>query len=385
MARKVCIVGTAHPFRGGMADFNHRLAQAFQQNGDEVEIINFTTQYPAFLFPGKTQLSDDQPPENLKIVRRLSSVNPISWIAVGRKIRKMNPDILMVNYWLPLMAPAFGTLLRFAGSSRKTRVLSVVHNIIPHEKRIGDFWFSKYFSSAVDGFLTLSKSVLRDLDSFDRKKPRRFNPHPLYDHYGQSHDRRLAKLQLGLNPEKRHLLFFGFIRDYKGLDLLLKAMKPLQENLKDLELVVAGEFYSNPDFYHKLIQELGIEASVHLHTDFISSERVGLYFSAADLVVQPYKSATQSGVTQIAYHFNKPMVVTNVGGLGELVPHGIAGLVAEPDPKDISRAVENYFNDYQESMLVENIKEIKKMYSWEKLIEKINQLDEEVLEQKNKS
>ncbi|HKK11119.1 MAG TPA: glycosyltransferase [Bacteroidales bacterium] len=382
MGRKVCIVGTAHPFRGGMADFNHRLAQAFLANGDEVEIINFTTQYPGFLFPGKTQFSEDKPPEGLKIQRKLSSVNPISWISAGLIIRKMKPDILMVNYWLPLMAPAFGSLIRVAVRNRKTRVLSVVHNIIPHEKRIGDYWFSKYFSAAVDGFLTLSRSVLKDLDAFDKTKPRQFNPHPLYDHYGEPHDRRLAKIQLGLDPDKKHLLFFGFIRDYKGLDLLLKAMKPVKERLPGVELVVAGEFYSSPDSYHQIIKDLQIDEYVNLHTDFISSERVGLYFSAADLVVQPYKTATQSGVTQIAYHFNKPMVVTNVGGLGELVPHEIAGLVVDPEPAAIAMAVEKYFREQKESVFVENIKELKKMYSWKKLIAKLNQLDEKVINQK---
>lgn len=382
MGRKVCIVGTAHPFRGGMADYNESLARAFKDNGDEVTIFNFTTQYPSLLFPGKTQYTDDPPPEGLNIIRVLSSVNPLSWIITGRRIRKMQPDLVLINYWLPLMAPAFGTVARIVAGSPRIRILSVVHNMIPHEKRLGDRWLSKYFITPVDGFLAMSHKVLKDLKEFDDQKPGVFNPHPIYDHYGKRKGREEALRELGLDAGNKYLLFFGFIRDYKGLDLLLRAMKPVTDKLPEVRLIVAGEFYSKETPYLELIKTLKLEDKVILRTAFIPKTWVSYYFSAADLVVQPYKSATQSGVTQIAYHFEKPMVVTDVGGLGELVPDGKAGFVTNPEPEAIADAIITFFKENRATSFRENIKEEKKKYSWAELLKTLNGLDDTIKKQK---
>ena len=222
---KVIILGPAWPYRGGIAAFNERLARQYQAEGHDVEAVTFTLQYPSFLFPGTTQYGTDPAPEGLKITRKLSSINPFSWIATGRYIKKQNPDLVVSAYWLPFMAPAMGTTLRCA-KHKGTRRIAILHNLIPHEHRPGDKLFSKYFVGSNDGFITLSRSVLDDLNVFDPKglKPRTFSPHPLYDHYGATLSRKEALDLIGLRESQRYVLFFGFIREYKGLDLLLDAI-----------------------------------------------------------------------------------------------------------------------------------------------------------------
>ena len=382
MARRVCIVGTAYPFRGGMADYNERLARAFQKNGDDVEIVNFTTQYPSVLFPGKTQFTSSKPPKGLTIKRKLSSVNPLSWVRTGLYIKNMRPDVVLINYWLPFMAPAFGTVARIIRRNKHTRILSVVHNMLPHEKRPGDRLFSRYFIQPVDGFLSMSRKVSEDIRRFAPNKPLIFNPHPLYDHYGKSISRESALTSLKLDESNQYILFFGFIRNYKGLDLLIEALSHAVLEKPNLHLIVAGEFYAKAQPYLDLIEKYNLQKRVHLFTDFIPNEQVSVMFSAADLVVQPYKSATQSGVTQIAYHFEKPMIVTDVGGLGELIPHEKVGFVVQPQTREISRGILRFFEENRAQEFIENIKTEKQKFSWEKLLDKLNNLDDKILQKK---
>lgn len=367
---KVIILGTAHPFRGGLAAYNERLAKAFSDQEIDTEIVTFTTQYPSFLFPGKTQFTDQPAPSNYKITRMLSSVNPLTWLKTGLYIRKQKPDLLITKFWLPFMGPAFGTVAAIVGFNRDTTRLSILDNVIPHEHRPGDKLFTRYFIRFTDAFIAMSDSVLKDLKSFTPNKPALFNPHPLYDHYGKPDNKVTACNNLKLNPNLTYLLFFGFIRDYKGLDLLLDALALIVEKRPNLRLIVAGEFYNNADPYLKQIEKLNLKDQVILRTDFISDDKVADYFNAADVVVQPYKSATQSGVTQIAYHFEKPMIVTNVGGLPEIVPHMKTGLVSEPTSLAISSAI-NEFLDLPSDFFKNGLIEEKKKYSWERMLDSI--------------
>lgn len=365
---KVIILGPAWPYRGGIAAFNERLARQYQAEGHDVEVVTFTLQYPSFLFPGTTQYGTDPAPEGLKITRKLSSINPFSWIATGRYIKKQNPDLVVSAYWLPFMAPAMGTTLRCA-KHKGTRRIAILHNLIPHEHRPGDKMFSKYFVGSNDGFITLSRSVLDDLNVFDPKRlrPRTFSPHPLYDHYGATLSRKEALELIGLRESQRYVLFFGFIREYKGLDLLLDAIADERMERLGIKLIVAGEFYGDPKPYLEQIRHHDIGDRVVMHTEFIPDHEVNRYFCAADLVVQPYKNATQSGVSQIAYHFEKPMVVTNVGGLPEIVPDGKAGFVVEPDSQQIADAIVRYFTEDCQQSLTEGVREEKKKYAWDKM------------------
>ncbi|NSL87417.1 glycosyltransferase [Chitinophaga solisilvae] len=370
--KKILILGTAYPFRGGLAAYNERLAEELQQT-DDVEIYTFTVQYPGFLFPGKSQYSSDPAPAQLRIKRLINSVNPLNWLITGRKIRKMNPDIIITKYWLPFMGPALGTLLR-VGKSSRTKVIAVLDNVVPHEKRPGDVAFTKYFLKPVDAFVAMSQSVLDDLRTFEPHKKASLIPHPIYDNYGTPVSKEEARRRLQLQPGKRYILFFGFIRQYKGLDLLLKAMADERMKQLDVHAIVAGEYYEDAAPYQQLLQELRLGDRIIMHTDFIPTEDVKNYFCAADLVVQPYKSATQSGISQIAYHFDKPMVVTRVGGLLEMVPDGVVGFQCEPDPASIAEAIEKYFTGNHEAEMVTALKTEKLKYSWARLAKEIHTL-----------
>lgn len=372
--RKIVIIGSAHPLRGGLATYNERLAKAFIQAGDDVRIETFKLQYPSILFPGKTQYSESPAPIDIHIEASINSINPFNWIKVGRKIRKQNPDIVIVKFWMPFMAPCFGKIARIIKKKRSTKIISIIDNIIPHEKRAGDRMLSNYFVKAVDGFVAMSKSVLDDLETFDKLKPKVFCPHPLYDNFGEVIPKEIAKQKLGLDASKKYILFFGFIRDYKGLDLLLEAFAKCTEKDKSLRLLVAGEFYTDSKQYFEIIKKHHLEELVHMHNDFIPDEKVVDYFCAADIVVQPYKDATQSGVTQIAYHFNKPMIVTDVGGLAEIVPNGKVGFVVSPVVTEIADAMLNFFQNQKEEEFSSNAAIEKAKYSWDKMVDAIEEL-----------
>ena len=370
---KVIILGTAWPYRGGLSAFNERLARQLQDEGHQVEIITFTLQYPALLFPGKTQYSTEPAPEGLTIRRMLNAVNPISWWRTGRYVRDAKPEMVICKFWLPFMAPALGTVLRLSHCRRR---ISILDNLVPHEHRIGDRVLTRYFVHSIDGMVAMSRSVLADADLFDpeHRKPRTFCPHPLYDHYGAAMPRQEALQQLGLSVEGHYVLFFGFIRDYKGLDLLLDAMADPRIEHAGIRLIVAGEFYGDPKPYMEQIERLGIEERLVLCTSFIADHEVGRYFCAADLVAQPYKSATQSGVTQIAFHFERPMLVTNVGGLPEIVPDGQVGLVVQPEADQIANAVVRFFEEGLAPQLTEGVRQEKKRYAWENMTQTIYNL-----------
>lgn len=372
--KSVVILGTAYPLRGGLANYNERLALAYQQAGWDVKIFTFSLQYPNFLFPGKTQYSEESAPKGLDIEVVLNSVNPLSWIKVGNRIRKMKPDLLITKFWIPFIGPSLGTVARIAKRNRKTKVISIIDNIIPHENRPGDKLLANYFVKAVDGFICMSQAVLDDLETFDKTKPKIFTPHPVYDNFGQPIDKLVAKKELKLDADTPYLLFFGFIRDYKGLDLLLEAMADERIRKSNIKLIVAGEYYSDKQYYLDIIEKNKLSDKLVLATDFIPDSKVGLYFNACDLVVQPYKTATQSGVTQIAYHFEKPMVVTNVGGLPEIVPHLKTGYVVEVEPKSIADAILDFYANNREEAMKENCRTEKVKYSWETLLDRMAKL-----------
>lgn len=368
---KVVILGSAHPLRGGLASYNERLARAYIEQGHTVLIYTFSLQYPGFLFPGTTQYSDQPIPNDLFIHVKVNSINPFNWWKIGKEIAALQANLLLVKFWLPFMGPCLGTISRLVRKNKKTKVIAIIDNIIPHEKRPGDFALAKYFVASVDGFIAMSDSVLSDLNKFDAHKPKLYSPHPLFDNFGEAVKKNEAYEKLGLAINEEHLLFFGFIRDYKGLDLLLRAMADERIRQMHVKLIVAGEFYSDPKPYLDLIKELNLEDKLILRTDFIADDEVRYYFCAADMVVQPYKHATQSGVTQICYHFDRPMLVTNVGGLPEMVPHGKVGYVVAPEAKAIADAIVDFYGNHQEFKMRDTIKIEKKKYAWTAMLHQI--------------
>ena len=381
MQKKLALIGTSWPFRGGgIASFNERLARQFQAAGYQVTIYTFSLQYPGFLFPGKTQYSEQPAPSDLTIEVCINSMNPLNWIKVGRKIRDAKPDLVLVRYWLPLLGPCLGTILRIIKGNKHSRLICIADNIIPHEKRPGDKPFTQYFVGPMDGFVTMSAKVLSDLQLFTPTRAIQA-VHPLYDNFGDPVSKELAKEKLGIPVDQPIILFFGFIRKYKGLDLLLEAMALLKEQAKkDPQLVipkllVAGEFYDAKEGYLSQIAQLGIEDLLILKTDFIADDQVRYYLSAADFVIQPYKHATQSGVTPLAYHFEKPMLVTNVGALADMVPDGKVGLVVEPTAAAIAEAVKKLYA-LGEAHFLPQLRAEKIKYGWPQLVQTIEALAE---------
>ncbi len=369
------IIGPAYPLRGGLASYDERLAKAFMDKGYNTTIYTFSYQYPSFLFPGTTQYSTEPAPENITIKIKINSVNPLNWISVGNELKKLKPDIIVVRYWLPFMGPCLGTILRRVKKNHHTKVICIADNIFPHEKRPGDKAFTKYFLKPVDGFITMSQKVLQDLHQFAKGKPAQFIPHPLYDNFGEKISKQEARTKLNINRDDKVILFFGFIRKYKGLDILLNAMKLLKQisSVHNIKLLIAGEFYEDEKNYTRLFNDPAIKENLIIHTEFISDSMVKYYLCAADCVVQPYRSATQSGVTPLAYHFEIPMIVTNVGGLPSLVPDRKVGLVAEPNAESIAEKVKEYF-ELGEEFFLPHLREEKKNYSWDNIVKAITEI-----------
>ena len=374
--KHIVIVGPAHPLRGGLATYNERLARELMLK-NHVTLLTFSLQYPNFLFPGQSQFSDDLKPEDLSIDIALNSINPLNWFLVGRKYKKIKPDIIIFRYWMPFFGPCFGTFARIVKSNHHTQIIAITDNIIPHEKRFFDTPFSKYFLPVLDGAVAMSRKVLGDLQNFPISKPVKktgYHAHPLYDNFGRSVSKSEACESLGLDENKRYILFFGFIRNYKGLDILLEAMSLLPESLKDVNLLVAGEYYEDSAPYDEIIAQKQLGKRVELHTKFIPNDDVRLYFSAADIVAQPYRNATQSGVSQIAYHFETPMIITNVGGLSELVPHGEAGWVCEPMAKSLAAAIVSMYVPKRLDHIRNSLKELKKQFSWPSMVKALEEV-----------
>lgn len=372
---KIIIIGPGHPLRGGLATFNQRLAKEFINTGQDCSICSFSLQYPRIFFPGKTQYSSEPAPEGITIRSLINSINPFNWFRVGNKLRDEKPDLIIVRFWIPFMGPALGTILRRVRKNHHTKIICIADNIIPHEHRPGDGTFTRYFLKSCDAFITMSEKVMKDLRVYEKNKPAKIVQHPLYDNFGLPVSKQEAREKLKINNEELIILFFGFIRHYKGLDILFEAMADDRIKKAGIKLLVAGEFYEDKRQYLDLIDQLGIEDQLILKTDFIPDSEVRNYLCAADAVIQPYRNATQSGVTPLAYHFEKPMVVTNVGGLASLVPHEKVGLVAEPGPKSIADAILRFYQ-LGENYFIPHLRTEKQKYSWSNLVSAVTKLAE---------
>jgi glycosyltransferase involved in cell wall biosynthesis len=379
---KIIVLGTSWPYRGGLATFNERLARQFIEEGHEVEVWTFTLQYPSFLFPGKTQYTNEPAPEGVVIRRELNSCNPLNWLRVGRMVRKAAPDMLICCYWMSFFAPSYGLVSRIAKKNGKTKCVALVHNMIPHEPSVLDKLFAPYFVKSQDGFVALSESVVRDIEKVESvkckvesvKKPKTFSPHPIYDHYGERMSKKEACAALGLDAKKEYMLFFGLVRAYKGLDILLDAFGLVKEKLPDLQLIIAGEFYEDEEKYTDQIARLGLKERVVVRNEFVPDSDLRKYFGAADLVVQPYKTATQSGVTQVAFHFEKPMLVTNVGGLGEIVHDHKMGYACAPSAEAIAEDLLDYFTNRRQETYTAYLQKEKTKYAWSHMTRAFNKV-----------
>src|SRR5690606_6421637 len=373
MNRSVIILGPAWPLRGGIANFNEAFYRAYESTGADVSIVSFSLQYPSVLFPGKSQKeSDTRSDPGLRIHALVNSVNPFSWVRAARFINKQQPDYVIVRFWLPFMAMSLGSILRLL--NKKIYIIALVDNAIPHESRPGDRILTKYFMKAPHAFVTMSRAVLKDLAQFTSTPHLRFVPHPVYDIYGSHVDKFVARKKLGLGEHEKVILFFGFVRKYKGLELLLHAMADVRLQEMNVKLLLAGEFYDDPEPYHQLISALHLNDRVLIHDHFIPADEIAHYFCAADIITQTYLSATQSGVTQIAYHFGRPMLVTDVGGLAEIVDDNQGGYVTPVTSDAVADALVDFYRNAREEAMATHVIARAADFSWDSMIREMEDL-----------
>ena len=370
---KITIVGTASPLRGGIAQYNALLYRELSASHD-VDVVTFRRQYPGFLFPGKTQ-KEEETADEFRVPSRVlvDSVNPFNWVSSGLSIRSRRPDLLLFKYWLPFFGPCFGTIARVVKRGTRAKVVFICDNVIPHERRPGDRAFTRYAFAAGDGFVVQSRAVERDLLTLLPGAPHALVPHPVYNGFGAPVPRSEARTRLAITATNV-LLFFGYVRKYKGLHVLLDAMAILKER-RDIALIVVGEFYDGEESYREQIRRLGLEGTVTVRSDYVPNDEVKYYFSAADALVLPYTSATQSGIAQIAYHFDLPVIASDVGGLSEVVREGATGLLVPPDdPRALAGRIVEYFTSVDRDRLRRTVGEEKKNYSWGNLVRAIEML-----------
>jgi glycosyltransferase involved in cell wall biosynthesis len=369
---KILILGTAYPLRGGIAHYNALLASALAVR-HTVEVITFRRQYPTLLFPGKTQQETGDIPIAEPAPRLVDSINPLNWIAVGRRIRRQKFDLIIFKFWMPFFGPCFGTIAKVARRGTDTKVLFICDNVIPHEHRPGDRAFTRYAFRQADCFIVQSGAVERDLKSFWPGAVYRNVPHPVYDIFGLPIGKQQARSRLEIRMP-HVILFFGYIRAYKGLAVLLEAMAKLGDE-QDVLLLVVGEFYENEEKYRSMIRDLGLASRVLLHSEYLPNSDVPLYFSAADVVVLPYLSATQSGIAQIAYNFDTPVIATDVGGLAEVVRDGVTGFIVPPnDAEALAHGIRRFFGEQREAEFEANVRVEKKRYTWDTLVTAIEEM-----------
>ncbi len=365
---KIVILGPAYPYRGGLANIMETMAREYKSRGHEVRIYTFTVQYPSLLFPGKSQFVTTPAPEDLHIERVMNTVNPINWVRLGLRLKRERPDMVLMKYWTPFMAPCFGTVARIARSNGVTKFICQVDNVEPHEHHIIDKPCNHYYLGAVDGFVYMSEQVGGELGAYS-SAPAIFSPHPMFENFGVAVERTEACAKLGLDADVKYSLFFGLIRDYKGLDLLLEAWARWRPEGR--KLLVAGEFYASREKTYALIEELGLTDSVVMHEGFVADDDVRYYFSVADSLLLPYRTATQSGVTQIAYNFSVPMLVTEVGGLPEIVPDGRVGIVCQPSADGILQGLERLYAEGELARLKSHFEQERKRFSWATMCDRL--------------
>jgi glycosyltransferase involved in cell wall biosynthesis len=371
MSKKVAIIGPAWPFRGGLANFNERLAREWKLQGNDVTIHTFTKQYPSFLFPGTSQFTDGPAPTDLTIRRSIHAYNPLQWRTASNEIRAGNYDLVLIRFWLPAMGPVLGHIASSLVRSSSTKVTALVDNLYPHESRPLDRWLTNQFVRHPHAFVTMSKVVADQLTKLAGQRPVCTALHPIYDDYGSAIDQREARSRLGIESEGPVLLFFGFIRKYKGLDLLLKAIASDTIRRQNMRIVIAGEWYEDAAPYKALANSLGVNEMIIWRDHFIPESEISTYFSAADAVVQPYRNATQSGISALAFAYNKPLISTRVGGLSEIVDDGITGFLCDPDPDSIRDAIVRWTEMQDKKLLLDAIAAQRADMTWARLIDVI--------------
>jgi glycosyltransferase involved in cell wall biosynthesis len=364
---KIAYLSTFYPFRGGIAQFNAALFREFEKN-HTIKAFNFKRQYPDILFPGTSQyVTESDIADKIETTRLLDTINPISYLSTANEIAKFAPDIMIMKFWMPFFAPSLGWVSR---SMKKlgTKNFAILDNVIPHERRIGDIALTKFFLNQIDTSFVMSNSVKNDLLTLKPDAKYVDILHPLYDHFSAKIDKTLAREKLNIPKDKKVLLFFGLIRDYKGLDLLIDSLKYIDDSY---HLVIAGEVYGNFEKYQEQINRENLNNKISLNVKYISDNDVPLFFSASDVCVLPYKEATQSGIVGISYHYDLPMIATDVGSLREMIePYGTGLIVEKANSELLKDKIIEFFNK-DNNIFINNIKSYKEIANWKILADRI--------------
>jgi glycosyltransferase involved in cell wall biosynthesis len=372
---KIVIISTAYPFRGGIAHYVSLLYQHLSARHD-VTIITFKRQYPSFLFPGKSQIETGNDGIAVPSVQIIDTLNPITWYKAGVAAARQKPDLIIFKYWMPFFSPAFAIAARVAKKRSGCKVLFICDNVIPHEHTPLDKILTSWLFKIGDFYIVQSKAVERDLLATVKGAIYRFVPHPVYEIFGNPVEKQMARKEIGIEEDEKVALFFGYVRKYKGLHVLLEAVKDALREIK-FKLLVVGEFYDDEGSYRAQIARLGLGNEVLVRSDYIPNHEVAKYFSAADVVVLPYIDATQSGIVQIAYNFEKPVIATDVGGLAEVVVNGKTGIVVPPNSADeLARAIIRFFSENLAERFSKEVAEQKKLYSWDNMVRAIEEMAE---------
>jgi glycosyltransferase involved in cell wall biosynthesis len=368
----IVIVGPYPPFRGGISDFNYALADNLNKE-HSVNVINFTTQYPKLIFPGKTQYKSQISDYPVAVKRMLSSVNPLTWKKSARYIDELKPDLVIFRFWMPFFALALSNVARHLRKRLNAPFIAICDNIIPHESHLFDAKLTSYFLKRMDKYIVMSKTVEQELLSFIPEAVYNRSPHPIYNIFGDEVPKNTARDILGIKA-KKVILFFGLIRKYKGLDILLQSIPLIKEKLNDFVVLIVGECYEDIDKYKNIIYDLNIEPWVDLRVKFLSDKEIAVTFSAADVIALPYRSASQSGIVQVAYHYNKPVVVSDVGGLPEVVEQGKVGFVVKLDPAEFAKALIEILEGDNSEKMSKEVSKYKQQFSWDYFLQSIYEL-----------
>jgi glycosyltransferase involved in cell wall biosynthesis len=376
---KIAFLSVFYPYRGGISQFNACVYRALEK-ANEIKAFNFSRLYPGLFFPGKSQfVNHSDTADKIPSLQILDSINPFSFSKTFKEIEKFKPELLLIDFWMPFFAPCFGHIsnkLRQKG----IKSISILSNVIPHEKKPGDILLTKYFLNRCDGFVVLAESVRKDLITLKPDSVYRIHPHPNYEHFGNKISKDKAREILDIPKDKKVVLFFGLIRKYKGLDLLIKAIGELPDGYY---LLAAGEVYGKEDEYLNLIDQYGLKNRVKFINQYISDNDVAKYFSAADVCVLPYRSATQSGIIGVSYHFGLPVITTDVGGLREVIePFGTGTVIRMADVELLKQSIVEYFDNKLFNEYSANIDKFKQKYTWDSLAIEIKELYNELIESK---
>lgn len=361
----IVVIGPYFPYRGGISDTNQELCETLNKLGHNVNVISFKLLYPSLLFPGRTQFYKENSKQDIKSKRLINSINPFNWINNSRVINDLNPELVISTYWTPFLAPC----LSFINNTINKNILKIgiVHNAYPHEKNIFQKKLFKIYLKSINKIITLSKNINNQINEISKSKKKIVLFHPIPKKFGKPIKKQIAKKKIGLKKDYNYLLFFGLIRKYKGLDILIESMSEIIKKRNDVKLLIVGENYESIIKYKKLIKKNNLENCISFINHFISEQEIKYWFCSSELVIQPYKKASQSGITPLSFQFETPTVCTNISGLSEYIIDNKDGFLSNPNSNDLAKKILMALNS-DLTLIKKEIRNKKEKLTWNNFV-----------------